>query len=309
MFETFSFRQKQLSRKAADVYLYDELPPALRVQAARIWGDALEAIFEPMDVPRNVFVSFHDLITTELGVFSLSTFDNKSRADIVNYFVQANFTEALDVLEMMFVGMVRLARRRGDDDGYKKNRLDGVVSSSIEELNRRFMQHGVGYAFVIGEDAQIIRRDSEHLHSQVVIPALMLLSEQSFDGANEEYRKAHQHYKDGNQKECLNECLKAFESTLKTICTRRKWRHQQTDTAKTLIDVVLQNNLLPQFMQSHLGAVRSALESAIPTVRNKLGGHGQGQQTIKVPDYYAEYLLHETAATIVFLVDAFKAIS
>jgi hypothetical protein len=61
-------------------------------------------------------------------------------------------------------------------------------------------------------------------------------------------------------------------------------------------------------MQSHLGAVRSALESAIPTVRNKLGGHGQGQQMIKVPDYYAEYLLHETAATIVFLVDAFKAL-
>jgi hypothetical protein len=306
MYETFSFRQKQSSRNAADVYRYDELPSAFRVQAARIWEDALNAIYDPMDVPRGVFLFFHDLITTELGVFGLSSFDNKSRADIVNYFVQASFDEALDVLEMMFVGMIQVTQSKSGS--YRRNRAEDVISLSTEELNRRFMQHGVGYAFVIGSTPQIIRRDSEHLHSEAVVPALMLLSEQRFEGANDEYRKAHQHYRDGNQKECLNECLKAFESTLKTICGLRKWSYQQTDTAKTLINIVLKNNLLPLFMQSHLGAVQSALESAIPTVRNKMGGHGQGQQPTKVPAHYAEYLLHETAATIVFLVDAFKAL-
>ena len=59
-------------------------------------------------------------------------------------------------------------------------------------------------------------------------------------------------------------------------------------------------------MQTHLGTVRSALESAIPTLRNKLGGHGQGVEPKQVPSYYAEYLLHETASTIVFLLKAFK---
>ena len=59
-------------------------------------------------------------------------------------------------------------------------------------------------------------------------------------------------------------------------------------------------------MQTHLGTVKSALESAIPTVRNKLGGHGQGVQPVNIPAYYAEYLLHETAATIVFMIEAYK---
>lgn len=61
-------------------------------------------------------------------------------------------------------------------------------------------------------------------------------------------------------------------------------------------------------MQSHLGAVQAALTSAIPTVRNKMGGHGQGAQLVQVPAYYAGYLLHEAAATILFLMNAYKAL-
>ena len=95
---------------------------------------------------------------------------------------------------------------------------------------------------------------------------------------------------------------------MKTICARRKWPYKQTDTASALIEICLKNGLLPTFMQSHLGTIKSALESAIPTVRNKLSGHGQGEQPKSVPKFYAEYLLHETAATIVFLVDAYKAL-
>ena len=112
----------------------------------------------------------------------------------------------------------------------------------------------------------------------------------------------------GDHKECLVDCLKAFESTMKTICAKRKWAYKDTDTASTLIDTCLKSGLLPPFMQTHLGTVKSALESAIPTVRNRLGGHGQGVQPKEVPQFYAEYLLHETAATIVFLVDAYKAL-
>jgi hypothetical protein len=109
-------------------------------------------------------------------------------------------------------------------------------------------------------------------------------------------------------KECLNECLKAFESTMKSICTLRGWGYQKTDTAAKLIEICLQNNLLPASMQSHLGAMSSLLGSGIPTIRNKMSGHGQGPAATTVPPFYAEYLLHATAASIVFLVDAFKAL-
>jgi hypothetical protein len=95
---------------------------------------------------------------------------------------------------------------------------------------------------------------------------------------------------------------------MKIICKKRSWQFKDGDTASTLIDICLNNGLLPAFMQTHLGTVKSALQSAIPTLRNKLSGHGQGDQIQNVPQYYAEYLLHETAATIVFLVDAYKAL-
>ena len=151
-----------------------------------------------------------------------------------------------------------------------------------------------------GIPPQLIRKDNEHLHKEAVIPALRLLHEEGFAGADAEYRRAHEHYRKGAYKECLNECLKAFESTMKTICARKKWSYNQTDTASALIEICLNNGLLPSFMKPHLGA--------IPTVRNKLSGHGQGEHPKDVPKFYAEYLLHETAATIVFLVDAYKAL-
>jgi hypothetical protein len=136
-----------------------------------------------------------------------------------------------------------------------------------------------------------------------------LLHGEDFNGANEEYVAAHDHYRHGRYKECLNDCLKAFESTMKTICIKREWTHRETDTAKPLIDTCFANGLLPAFMKAHIGAIRCALESGIPTIRNKLGGHGQGHIPKEVPAFYATYLLHETATTIVFLVQAYKNLS
>jgi hypothetical protein len=85
-----------------------------------------------------------------------------------------------------------------------------------------------------------------------------------------------EHYRKGDTKECLNECLKAFESTMKVICAKRKWPFKPTDAAKELIDVCLKHDLIPPLIQSHIGGVRAALESGIPTIRNRLSGHGQG---------------------------------
>ena len=51
-----------------------------------------------------------------------------------------------------------------------------------------------------------------------------------------------------NEKECLNECLKAFESCLKTICKKRGWPYDDKKaTAKDLIQIVFDNGLIPSF--------------------------------------------------------------
>ena len=92
------------------------------------------------------------------------------------------------------------------------------------------------------------------------------------------------------------------------IFTKRKWAFHQTDTAKALIDVCLQNGLIPSYWQSHFTSLRSMLESSVPTARNKTSGHGQGVAVQTVPTYLASYVLHMTASTIVFLVNAEKTL-
>jgi hypothetical protein len=115
---------------------------------------------------------------------------------------------------------------------------------------------------------------------------------------------AHEHYRHGNTKECLTDCLKAFESTMKAICAKRNWAHAPNATAKALLDTIFANNLIPSFMQSHFTGVRATLEAGVPTVRNKLGGHGQGVTPVNVPDSLAAYALHLTATNILLLVQA-----
>ena len=125
--------------------------------------------------------------------------------------------------------------------------------------------------------------------------------------AQQEFLKAHEHYRHGNAKEALNECLKAFESLMKIICKKRKWVISGNATAKQLIETCLNKGLIPSFWQSHFTALRSLLESGVPTGRNKVSGHGQGDNTDEVPNYLVAYMLHMTASTIVFLAEADSA--
>jgi hypothetical protein len=125
-----------------------------------------------------------------------------------------------------------------------------------------------------------------------------------YDGANAEFLSAHEHYKTKKYKECLNDCLKSFESTMKAICTQRGWNTNAGDTANRLIEIVFEHELIPPFMQSHFTALKSTLGSGVPTVRNRLSGHGQGTEEISMPESIAAYALHLTASNVLLLTKA-----
>ena len=99
----------------------------------------------------------------------------------------------------------------------------------------------------------------------------------------------------------------AFESTLKIIIKKRKWAHGANDTAKKLVEIIFAKQLVPSFMQSHFAALQSVLESGVPTVRNKMSGHGKGDEERDVPGHLAAYALHLTASNIIFLVECYQA--
>jgi len=287
-----------------DVYTYDEIPAPLRGQVVHILRDLFG---HPERYDSNgclqTFEEIHRLLCREYGVFQLSR-NSRATADgkVIDFLMNhADHEQVLDTIEVSF----RLATCRIFSNSYGPQLHQKEIDDAIAELNARFRALGIGYQYESGE---MIRVDSQLIHAEVVKPALALLAAKEYAGANAEFLKAFEHYRKGDTKECLNECLKAFESTMKAICTKRNWPFKATDAAKDLIDVCLKNNLIPALIQSHIGGVRAALESGIPTVRNRLSGHGQGATVVDVPLHYAGYMLHLTATTIQFLVESEKAL-
>jgi AbiJ N-terminal domain 4 len=299
--DVYSKRQKRLRGELPDVYQYEDIPAPLRVQIVHILNDAVAINADKL------YSSLHNLLCREYGVFDLAnnSFHNPLLTVLIDKnalaptLVPQDYVEiTLDIIEIIFRAIDIYVR----SDYYL---FSPKISpdSAIEELNFRFKEHGVGFEYRSG---QIIRIDSELVHAEVVKPVLNLLSDSRFQGANEEFLKAYEHYRHGRYKECLNECLKSFESTLKTICDIRQWTYNQNDTSKKLIDICLKEQLVPQYLQSQFAAIRTILESGVPTIRNKLGGHGQGTQQITVSQNMASYMLHLTATNLLFIIEAEK---
>lgn len=303
----FSKRQKELRGELPDVYVYDDLSRALRIQIIHIWYDALGRGDEDGDNVIEIYKFIVDTLCREHGFFILPGSRGYGGRNYIeelrNFFLEEkNVGHALDAVELSFRGINVVTRKF---DYLYRHDANERADSAIEELNLRFKEHGVGFQFV---DREIIRIDSELIHSEVVKPALRLLNKMEYAGAQQEFLKAHEHYRSGDAKEALNECLKAFESLMKSICEKRGWSYNSNATAKSLIQVCLDNKLVPEFWQSNFTSLRSLLESSVPTGRNKMGGHGQGPKTITVPNHLVAYMLHMTASTLVFLGEAEAAL-
>lgn len=292
----YSKRRKRDRGEIPEVYQYDEVPYALRVQIVHIWRSAFGNPDEYASKVPELFRILNDSLCREYGRFSLSEGRQGPFEAVANFMLQSKqLDEVLDVIELSFRVIDRIVR----ENRYQYHGSNQEPDDAIAELNARFREHGVGYHY---ESGQLVRVDSQLIHTEVVQPALRFLTAEDLKGANEEFLSAHNHYRSRNYKECLNDCLKAFESTLKCICDRRKWTYKPTDTAKALLQVVFDKGLVPSFLQSHFTSLRTSLETGVPTVRNKLGGHGQGGTPVAVPDSLAAYSLHLSATNIVLLV-------
>lgn len=307
VYETYSKRTKRLSGDATpDVYQYDHLSERLKIQIVHIWDEVIghrnEYRNESMS---SVYQYVKDILCKELGYFELPYKDHHSGPpqDVTNYFLNDDILDNnLDVLELMFQTLSVPNVCSGNK-----------VKEGIEELNLRFKEHSVGYQFISNE---IIRLDSQILHSEAVVPALRLLNNNGYEGAEKEFLSAHEAYRHGDTMNSITECHKSFESTMRSIIHKQGWKYDASDqataksenkaktkaNASTLIKICFDNNLLPEYFNSQITSLRTLLESSMPTIRNKNGGHGDGIEPKEVPASLASYMLHMTASTILFLI-------
>ena len=306
-FNLYSKRQKAQRGEVSDIFIYDKIPYSLRVQIVQIIRDALGTrhLGPYSDKPDEAFSFINKSLCHEYGIFSLNPDrgNESSESAVLNFLLLTDDIEkAIDVIEFSFLYIDKVIKPDFSQYVYHTD-VDMQPEEAIEELNFRFKDNGVGYQY---EGGKIIRVDSSYIHSEIVKPTLNLLLDIKFKGANEEYLKAHEHYRHGRNKECLSECLKAFESTMKIICGEKGWSYNQSDTSKRLINICLQNNLIPSFIQTQFSSVENLLQSGIPTIRNRLSGHGQGQIPQSVDDEMTRYALNLTGTNIIFLIKQSK---
>jgi hypothetical protein len=216
VFHIFSKRQSRGGQDDEDVLRYDDLPQTLRVQIKFIWDEAFRGDLSML------FARVVPILRREYGIFTLAWPEPnalyRQKYDYVQegvafFGTTDNVNRALDMIELTF----QFIYQNFQDQG----------KSFIEELNRRFLEHKVGYQFEAGK---IVRLDSTYVHNEAVKPAFTILSDPMYEGAQSEFLKAHEHFRHGRVEEALADALKSFESTMKAICDKHKWKYKEVDT-------------------------------------------------------------------------------
>jgi len=293
IYNLFSKRMKVERGEISDVYQYDIFDDSLKVKIIHI----LKEYFGENYISEEYFQKIINILCREYGVFELTRRYRNNYEHLFNYFLDEKDTEkALNVVELCFQFIDKVARKdeRIVYDWGSKIPPD----NTIRELNERFKEEGFGYKY---ESGIIIKLTNEITHNEIVKPVLKLLSNKSFKGAEEEFLSAHSHYRKSENKECITDCLKAFESTMKIICKKKKFIINDNATAKELIAKLFKENYIPQYLQCNFTSLQSLIEAGVPTIRNKLSAHGQGDKEINPDNNITEYVIHLTASNILFL--------
>ncbi|MDR2269660.1 MAG: hypothetical protein LBF27_02035 [Sphingobacterium sp.] len=307
VYDLFSKRQKRLNDEVPDVFTYGLLTEKLKIQIIHIYRNCIGYSQNEYveDIPKGIFTHITDILREEYGRFNLaktsSFYKNEDDEELTNFFLESvDSDKVLDVVELVFRAIESVIAPIYSNSYKDSNNSKLHPEQAIKDLNTRFKENGFGYSFEAG---QIIRIDSTLIHSEITKPTLKLLAFEKFIGANEEYLVAHDHYKHGRNKECLTNCLKAFESTMKIICKEKGWEFQSNASSRSLIQICFKNELIPNFIQNQFTSLQNLLESGIPTIRNKIGAHGQGNVTQKVNDEMTRYALNLTGSNIILLIE------
>ncbi len=307
IFDTFSRRKRRAEQTEADVYQYDDIPEKLRFQVCRIFSNSIGAYraYEQFDQNNALWHNIAETVAQELGRRTLAD-GNDPKEDCLYFLQQEQNTDHwLDLVEISALAIDKICRGPKYDEYFRERKgITQTADDAIQELNFRFKEARLGYRY---ENGQIIQIDNDLLHAEVTKPALQLLSDPRFKGAEEEFREAHEHYRVHKYEDCITNALKAFESTLKTICDLKEWEYSKKSTASNLLKIVFREKLVPDYLDNSFTQLAATLQSGLPKVRNEAGGHGQGTGLRETPDYIAAYALHLAAAKIVLLVRAMQA--
>lgn len=224
--------------------------------------------------------TLHDLpyqLRKLYGVNDLEAFvgEERRKVDLEEFVMGAYPSQILDVIEM-----------------FTKGPLDRPADFQAE-INEAFQDEKCPWLLC---DGIFFQFDSQFLEIHILHRAHELLIAARFDGALQEFMDARNDLAAGDYKDTIHNATKAFESVLKAMQTRND------GNAKVLINDLKAMQFYEGFPPSLVSGFGDQVLMSLPTIRNRAGGHGQGEAVVEVPRSLAELSLNLAAVFIVFLV-------
>jgi hypothetical protein len=160
-------------------------------------------------------------------------------------------------------------------------------------LNEVFQQEESGWRMLGGE---MVMLDTFFMRDAVARQADESLSAVGIAGALRELRDAHNDVVDGDHRAAVHSAGKAYESVMMAMLQRTN------GSAKGLAQEIRRAGYLDGLPPQLREPFASGAMQALPWMRNKLGGHGQGHEEVPLPRAYPELAVSLAAAFAHFLV-------
>lgn len=214
--------------------------------------------------------------TNELVAF-INDENEKGPVNLEGFVARAYPAQVFDVVELFFLELPA----NGDNYGFQK------------EINDLLEEEAVDWRLA---DGRFFKVDSEFLATQVIARTYELLKAEGFEGALDEFNEARKDLDAGDCKGAVHNACKSFESVLKSILNR------DIGNASTLIRELAGTGFYSNVPEEVGKAFGEQVLMSLPFLRNRLGGHGQGEGIVDVPKPYAELAVNLSATLVLFAI-------
>lgn len=145
-------------------------------------------------------------------------------------------------------------------------------------------------------DGQFFKVDSQFLDVHVVARSYELLKAEGFEGALDELNQARNELAADNIKGAIHNACKSLESVLKAVSK------VESGNASVLIRGLVEQGFYEGLPDDFARAFGDSVLMALPFMRNRLAGHGQGSMVVDVPRVYGELAIHLAATLLLFVI-------
>jgi HEPN domain-containing protein len=295
------FDQRERFTENPEIFTYDDLSQEFRYKVAYAFKDLYEFLTSKMAYPNEELPEqlWKRQIVRALGIPS-------PPQSITVYLATVGVPEFFRGVEVFLEAAFFSA---GGALYGQKDECHSRLGDAVHQINKVMLYYALGYEIVVPEGDredepifQVIRKDTQFTHEEMVKPALRLVGGEEFRHAEEQFRDAHREFQQGHYADSITDASSSVESVLKVVLG------VDEGTAKELLKKAAEEGYFPGYLADSVGQwVNLFVE--LPTVRNRFGdahGKSKNQPDEAEMERLARLALNLAASHILFIINEYR---